>query len=401
MNCSIKTPVVILNGFLGSGKTTLFRNLLYQSKKKNIVVAAVVNDMSELDVDGELLGNVDAIEQNSSLLESIHSCVLSSKNGIQKLDKALNSLYSNHNPKLIIIETSGSCHPLPLVEYFKNHNKLLLTKIFTLVDCLMLAHDYGYAEQLIPQMQNNIAKNKRDTVNLLVEQIMFCSNLILTKADRINEEKIPYIATQIQPINPFAPIHSVSFGKLSIESLLEKKAYDFNRVGQLIQEIKPVLKSDANADRPYNMATRVIKDERPFHPQRLWDVCHKYLNHSIYRSKGFFWLASRDKHSLLWNQAAAGINLELIGSWLSGIVNDKNHGLSKMEIKILQDRLAKETRRFGDRYCDLTVIGDLTQVDRFNDALKSCFLSEDEIELWENGHKFEDPWPKNIVKIVN
>ena len=145
----------------------------------------------------------------------------------------------------------------------------------------------------------------------------------------------------------------------------------------------------------------MIKDERPFHPQRLWDVCHQYLNHSIYRSKGFFWLASRDKHSLLWNQAAAGINLELIGSWRSGIVNDKNHRLSKMEIKILRDRLAKETRRFGDRYCDLTVIGDLTQVDRFTDALKSCFLSEDEIELWENGHKFEDPWPKNIVKIVN
>lgn len=63
MNANKKIPVVILNGFLGSGKTTLFRNLLYQSKKKNIKVAAIVNDMSALDVDGELLGNLEAIER--------------------------------------------------------------------------------------------------------------------------------------------------------------------------------------------------------------------------------------------------------------------------------------------------------------------------------------------------
>ena len=401
MQSSIKIPVVILNGFLGSGKTTLFRNLLNQSKKKDIVVAAIVNDMSELDVDGELLGNVEAIEENNSLLESIPDCVLSSKIGIQKLDTALKKLLSKHRPELIIIETSGSCHPLPLVEYFKNHNKLLLTKIFTLVDCLMLAHDYGHAERLIPQMQNNLAQNKRDTVNLMVEQIMFCSHLILTKADRIEKEKLPHIAAQIQPINPFASIHSVSFGKLAIESLLENKTYDFHRVGQLIQEIKPFLESESKADKPYNLATRVIKDERPFHPQRLWDVCHQYLDHRIYRSKGFFWLASRDQHSLLWNQAGGGINLEIIGSWRSGIIDDKNNGLSIMEIKMLKERLSKESGRFGDRYCDLTVIGDVSQVDRFTNALKSCFLNEKEIELWESGCSFVDPWPKNIVRFID
>ena len=89
MQSSIKIPVVILNGFLGSGKTTLFRNLLNQSKKKDIIIAAIVNDMSELDVDGELLGNVEAIEENNSLLESIPDCVISSEIGIQKLDSAL------------------------------------------------------------------------------------------------------------------------------------------------------------------------------------------------------------------------------------------------------------------------------------------------------------------------
>ena len=398
---NIKIPVVILNGFLGSGKTTLFKNLLNQSKKKKINVSAIVNDMSELDVDGELLGNVSVIEENNSLLESIHDCVLSSIIGIKKLDMALKKLLSNHNSKLIIIETSGSCHPLPLIEYFKHNKQLTLTKVFALVDSLMLAYDYKDGEQLIPKMQTNLSQNKRDTVNLLVEQIMFCSELILTKTDRIEPEKLSNIAAKIHPINPYVPIHSVSFGKIAIESLLEIKEYDYYKVERLIDELKPVLDLEAQTDKPYNLATTVIKDDRPFHPQRLWNTCHDHLGDRIFRSKGFFWLASRDKHSLLWNQAGGGINLEFMGSWMSGIIKDKNHSLSKKEIKILKTRLNNKSSRFGDRCCDLTVIGDESQIDQFTNALKSCFLTEEEIKLWESGHVFQDPWPKNIVKMVS
>jgi len=378
MNTSIKIPVIILNGFLGSGKTTLFRNLLSQSKKKSIPVCAIVNDMSELDVDGELIGNIDVVEENNSILESIHSCVLSSEEGIEKLDQAVQKLLSNQNPKLIIIETSGSCHPMPLVEYFKEQSKVKLTGVFALVDSLMLSHDFNYGESLIPKLQNNLSTRKRDIVNLLVEQIMFCSHLFLTKSDRIEEGKLPHIASFIQNINPYASTHSVLFGRLDIESLFELKEYDYFKVDQLIKELKPVLAYEVNEDKPYNLTTRVIKDDRPFHPQRLWDICHKYLDQRIYRSKGFFWLASRDKYSMLWNQAAGGISLEIIGSWRSGVIEDENHGLSEMEIAMLKEMLAKKSGRFGDRHCELTVIGDESQVDRFTDALVSCFLSNEE-----------------------
>ena len=396
-----KIPVVILNGFLGSGKTTLFRDLLSQSKKKNIPICAVVNDMSELDVDGILLGSSDIIEKNKSILESIHSCVLSSKKGIKKLNSRLEKLLSNQKPELIIIETSGSCHPMPLTQYFKNHSKLILTKILVLLDSLMLAQDFDYGKSIIPQMQNNLAQNKRDTINLMVEQIMFGSHLILTKLDRIQNNKLQDIASSIKPINPFASIHSVHYGKLEIESLLDNKIYDYMRINKLVNELKSTLELENQTDRPYNLATRVIKDDRPFHPKRLWDICHKYLDQRIYRSKGFFWLASRDKFSLLWNQAAGGINLEIIGSWRSGIIEDENHGLSEMEIKILEEKIDQEGRLFGDRHCDITVIGDQAQVDRFTNALKSCFLNDQEIEDWKNKYEFDDPWPNNITRIVN
>lgn len=395
-----KIPVVIINGFLGSGKTTLLRNLLAQSSKKKLSVCVIVNDMSELDIDGELIANTDFVKKNDNF-KSIHSCILSSKEGIKKLNQALTDMLSNNQPDLIIIETSGSCHPLPLIEFFQSHHKLTLTGVLALADSLMLAQDYNYGQQLIPLLKENLKDEKRDTINLLAEQIMFCSHLILTKADRLEEEKLGDIAQYIHPLNPFVSIISVPWGNLSIEKVLAMPNYDYHRVARLVKELKPVLESESKGKRPYNLATRVIKDDRPFHPQRLWEICHQYLDQKIYRSKGFFWLPSRDKISLLWNQAAGSISLELVGYWRSGIIEDNNNGLNEIEIKLLKEKLAKEVGRFGDRHCNLTIIGDKNQVDSFTEALKYCFLTEEEIQYWKHGGEFSDPWPKNMVKIAH
>ena len=398
---SKEIPIVILNGFLGSGKTTLFRSLLSQSKRNDISVCAIVNDMSELDVDGELISNSAIVEKDEKILQSINSNILSSKEGLQKLDQAINKLLSNNDPDLIIIETSGSCHPMPLIKYFKNHNKVYLTGVLALVDSLMISQDFNCGKNLIPEMQQNMQHGKRGPINLLVEQILFCSHVILTKEDRINNSDLKKISNHINQINPFASIDSIIFGKLSIESLFEINEYNYYNVERLFKELQPVLDLEENNDRPYNLAPRVIKDDRPFHPQRLWDVCHQFLDKRIYRSKGFFWLASRDNQSLLWNQSAGSISLEILGTWRAAILEDKQHGLLDEEVKLLRQKLSNELGRFGDRCCDLTIIGDKQQVDQFSEKIRSCFLTEKEIQQWQNGDKFKDPWPKNIVRVKN
>ena len=400
MNKIKQVPVVVLNGFLGAGKTTLFRNLLSQANRKNINVCAIVNDMSELDVDGELLEETAIVEENTGILESISSCVLSSKEGLLKLDDSIQRLLKYQDPEIIIIETSGSCHPLPLVEYFKEQTKFKLSGIFVLVDSLMLAHDFSFGKNLIPVIQQNKFNDKRDMVNLFVEQILFSSHLFITKKDKIAEEKLPEVASYISQINPYISIHSLVFGKLNIESLLDLKAYDYIRVSELVRQLKLEV-NFTNTNQPHDIDSRVIKDERPFHPKRLWDACHQYLGQKIYRSKGFFWLASRNKDSLLWQQASGGISLEFIGTWRSGVLEDENHGLTEIEVEHMKQIITKNHGRFGDRHCHLTVIGDPTQVDLFTDKLKSCFLTEDEVLLWETGFQFDDPWPKNIIRHVN
>ena len=140
-------------------------------------------------------------------------------------------------------------------------------------------------------------------------------HLFITKGDRIKKNKLNEIAEHIKKINPLASSYSIIHGKLSIESLFEINEYQYSNVEKLFHELQPILDSEQELTKPYNISTRILKDDRPFHPQRLWDTCHEYLDEGIYRSKGFFWLASRDKHSLLWNQAGGGINLELIGTW--------------------------------------------------------------------------------------
>ena len=396
-----KVPVVIINGFLGSGKTTLLRNLLSQSKRKNLSVCAIVNDMSKLDIDGELISNITAVEENKKIFKSISSYVLSSKDGIKKLNQSITALLNDNKPDIIIIETSGGCHPMPLIKYFKCHKKTKLTGVLVLIDGSVIANDFDYGKNLIPKMQENMVQGVRESINLLVEQILFCSHLMITKVDKLKSLQTQYIVNEIKKINPFASLHSIVFGKLSIDSLFEINEYDYFAVEKLIKELEPILITEENTESPYNLATEIIKDDRPFHPQRLWDVCHKFLDKRIYRSKGFFWLASRNSDSLLWNQAAGSINLELIGTWRAAIINDKNNGLLKEELKLIENKLKKEDGRFGDRCCDLTIIGHKNHVVQFSDKLKSCFLTDEEITNWQNGTKFKDPWPQKILRIKN
>ena len=389
-----RIPVVVLNGFLGSGKTTLLRNLLVQARKRALDLGVVVNDMSELDVDGEVVAQTEFFEEGDPRFQSIHACVLSSRTGIEALRGALDSMLAPGAPALVVIETSGSCHPMPLVEFLAAQPEFRLTGVLTVVDAAMIDQDYDSGRRIMPTMQANVQGGVRDTTNLLVEQVLFGTHVLLTKADRVPEERIRVIAEGISRLNPFVPVISLPWGNLPLEDLLGLEPYDHHRVRPLVEELAPVLEEERGGDRPYDLATRVIRDDRPFHPQRLWDTCTRHLGQKIYRSKGFFYLCSRDGVSLLWNQAAAGINLELVGFWRAGILEDPNSNLDEVERAGLRELLAKEPGRFGDRHCHLTVIGDASQVDRFTESLRECFLTEDEIRRWQAGEVFPDPWPE-------
>ncbi|WP_232214684.1 CobW family GTP-binding protein, partial [Klebsiella pneumoniae] len=309
-----RTPLIILNGFLGAGKTTLLKNLLTQAHKRRMTVSVIVNDMSELDVDGVLIANTEIVDAASNNFVSISADSISSRSGIQKLDSALKNLLEKRSADFILLETSGSSHPLPLVRYLREHTQVSLKAFLSLVDTVMLNDDYDGGKKLIPVFQEHLNKGTRGVESLLAEQIMFCNKLLLTKNDRLPFYVVTEVARAIHPLNPQVAIMAVPWGNLQLDELLSMPDYDFHRVALLIDELQDAIDAvlPDETDKKYDISWRVIEDDRPFHPQRLWDTCHCFMGAGVYRSKGFFWLPGRDDLALLWNQAAGSINLEFI-----------------------------------------------------------------------------------------
>lgn len=231
------TSVIILNGFLGAGKTTLLKNLLIQAHEKQLSVSVIVNDMSELDVDGVLIANTDIVDAKDNNFVSITADSISSPAGLKKMDLAINHLLDHNKPDVMLIETSGSSHPLPLVKYLRRHSRVRLKAFLTLVDTVMLHEDYNDGKKLIPTLQENLRHNKRGLENLLAEQIMFCNRLLLTRNDRLPFDIISAVAKAIHPLNPSVDVLAVSWGNIELSTLLAIPDYNFDRVELLISEI--------------------------------------------------------------------------------------------------------------------------------------------------------------------
>jgi len=396
-----RVPLTILNGFLGAGKTTLLKSLLIQAHRQQLAACVIVNDMSELNVDGVLIANTELVNASRHNFFTVSADSISSPSGIAKLNDALEQILVHHQPDMILLETSGSSHPLPLVRYFRHHPRVQLKGFLSLVDSVMLNDDFAAGSALIPRLQANLQAGKRHRENLLAEQIMFCSHLILTKNDRLPAEVVKSIAQAIHPLNPYVAVMAVQRGNLALDRLQTLPDYDFHRVSQLIEELADEVDNAFSEGRSaWAVKAEVIKDDRPFHPQRLWDTCHQFMSAGVYRSKGFFWLPGRDDLALLWNQASGSISLEFISYWKAGILRHTDNHLTAEERQILQQEVDNAPGRFGDRRCSLTVIGEEDDAIAFARALKQCFLTEDEISWWRAGGTFVDPWPQRIARVT-
>ncbi|HBH64516.1 MAG TPA: cobalamin biosynthesis protein CobW [Erwinia persicina] len=394
-----RIPLTVLNGFLGAGKTTLLKSLLMQAHRQHLSVSAIVNDMSELDIDGVLIANTEIVGREQHNFITVSADSISSRSGIVRLATALDTLVTKRRPDHIFLETSGSSHPLPLIKLLRDHPRVRLQGLLSLMDAVMLQNDYAGAGTLLPRWQENVRRRRRGIEDLLAEQLLFCSHLMLTKTDRLPAGAVMTIARALHQINPGVGVTALPWGNLPLKEVLAIPEYDFHRVAKLVDELEEVVEQPSGNGQPYEIESRVIEDDRPFHPRRLWDTCQQQLGEGIHRSKGFFWLPGRDDLALLWNQASGSIGLEFISYWKAGILAHKDNHLGAEERRILQQQLDAQPGRFGDRRCRLTVIGQRNQLDDFCLALHRCFLTEQEIVWWQGGGAFNDPWPQKVGRL--
>ncbi|MEM6712437.1 MAG: GTP-binding protein [Pseudomonadota bacterium] len=390
-------PVTILSGFLGAGKTTLLQSLLVQAREDGTVrLGVIINEMSALDVDGRILDTTEVLSSKDARFASIPAGSISGKKGLAAFDAVVAKLKGAHVTH-IIIETSGSTHPWPLLEAIRAHSSVKLHGFLSVVDTATLVQDYDNGRAIVPTASQNLAAGKRGIENLLAEQIMFANRILLSKMDRASPEQLQSVGEAIHPINVAADILGMQWGNVKLGDVLAMPAYDHARVATLGAELtewdeEHETSSMAGAE-DYRIDSVVISDPRPFHPQRLWDVYHHYLGEGIYRSKGFFWLPTRDRFQLLWNQTAGNVGLGVINYWKVAALEDESLNLLPEEREEILRALEGLPQDFGDRHCHVTVIGDRDGLETFANALRDCLCTDEEVEQWKAGHLFDDPWP--------
>ncbi|MEM7120616.1 MAG: GTP-binding protein [Pseudomonadota bacterium] len=396
-------PITILSGFLGAGKTTLLQNLLVQAREfQDVRLAVIVNEMSELDVDGRILDTSEVLSRRDALFASIPAGSISGPEGLTRFIEAVEKFRSG-GASHIVIETSGSTHPWPLLEAIRTHQAVRLHGFLSVVDTVTLADDHDLGRAILPAASRNLSANQRGIENLLAEQIMFANRILLSKMDRVSMERLRTVAEAIHPINPGADIMGMQWGNVKLSDVLAMPPYDHERVATLGAELMEwdethgTNSMDSASD--YQIDSIVIHDPRPFHPQRLWDVYNHYLGVGIYRSKGFFWLPTRDRLQLLWNQTAGSVGLQILNFWKVATLEDESLNLLPEEREEMRRRLQGFSPDFGDRHCHLTVIGDRDGLETFASALRDCLCSPQEVAQWKAGHVFDDPWPKATVRL--
>lgn len=371
----------LLTGFLGAGKTTALKRLLRETASSE-KVGVIVSDLSELEVDGELIRNGDIVSEKNGTLASFTGGSLDEFHR----DAFLTTLTQMRRRGLdhVLIEASGSADPVAIIDVLSTSSDTKQGVVAALVDARAFQHDFDFGRSLLGENASEPTAS-----HLLRRQLKAADVIALSKSDLVEISALEKILRNLGRINPGATLTACTYGKLD-RQLLAARSRAF--WGSSSNNCAPLTPDSCD------IGNTVIRDPRPFHPQRFYELYRDRLGMGIFRTKGFLWFASRSTDVLLWNQAGGAMGLEFLGTWRSAVLADSR--LLPEEREHLEEQLASAHPIFGDRGCELTVIG--TQRDReiFCDEMRACFCTAAEVAMWQSGTEFPDPWPKSLKQVA-
>ncbi|MGB0291245.1 MAG: CobW family GTP-binding protein [Luteolibacter sp.] len=396
MSVTTKLPVTVLTGFLGSGKTTLLRRWQREANLKD--AAFIVHDLSELGVDVGLLSD-DGADTTAGHLHG-RVAALHGEHARESLQSSLNRILDDISalepvPPQVLCESTGAARPWPLITALTQNARFFLRHFIVTVDALSLHRDFADGRVLNGQAAPPQDPALHHAAEILAEQIAFASIVILTKIDTIPREIADAQAKVLKSLQPNAAVGlSAQAGILpqQLDGIAAPQLDDLQRrATQLGLNDSTAITGDVDAT--------IIRDPRPFHPQRLHDAVHQHLGTGLYRTKGILWLASRPAQVLLWQQSGSQISLELTGFWRAEIANHPDGKLLPEEIAMLKKQLEATHSDFGDRHNELTLIGLPSEREGFAAALRAALCTDEEIAAWKRGESFPDPWPQELRRV--
>jgi len=388
-----ETPVLLLTGYLGSGKTTLVNRIL--SNERGIKFAVIVNDIGEVNIDANLIekgGIVD--EKDDSLVALQNGCICCTLK--MDLVKQLNDIVSQHKFDYIVIEASGICEPAPIAQTISVYPQMYpdmakegvakIDSIVTVVDAKRMCDEFSSGNDL---MKKNLEED--DIENLLIQQIEFCNTVLLNKVDEVNETELLKVKNIIHALQPKINIIECNYGDVDLSNIINTKAFDFNKVATSPSWIAAIEGEDDHDEHKeedhhhhhhyhgleneesgealeYNIQTFVYYARPAFDINLFDDFVARKWPKEIIRCKGLCYFDSEPDICYVFEQAGKQVNLRNAGQWYATMPPMQQKELLKNNPKIAKDW----QEPYGDRMQKLVFIGQNLNEEAIRKELDMC-----------------------------
>ena len=391
-----RLPVTVLSGFLGAGKTTILSHTL--NNRENKKVAVIVNDMSEINIDSEILrSEVSLNRSEEKLVEMSNGCICCTLR--EDLLEEVTKLAKEGRFDYLVIESTGISEPLPVAETFTfaDENGVALSDIadldtmVTVVDAVNFLKDYDEAKYLQETGESLGEEDERSVADLLVDQVEFADLILISKTDLASASDIDRLTAILKTLNTHAKIYPIANGKVDINEVLNTGLFNFERAQQAPGWMKEMRGEHLPETQEYGIASFCYEARRPFHPDHFHDFLHGTEQFGkLIRSKGYFWLATRPQFAGQWSQAGGIARYGFAGMFWKA-VPEKNWPQDEEALAFIKKQWIEP---FGDMRQELVFIGQNLDQQGMTQALDDCLLSEEEVlkgkTFWQT---LPDPFP--------
>ncbi|GFZ91196.1 putative metal chaperone YciC [Paenibacillus marchantiophytorum] len=394
-----KIPVTVLSGYLGAGKTTVLNHILHN--REGLRVAVIVNDLSEVNIDAELIRDGGGISRTSeTLVEMSNGCICCTLR--DDLLKEVEKLAKENRFDYILIESTGVGEPLPVAQtftYIDEEQGVDLTQfcrldcMVTVVDAYRFWHDYASGETLLDRSQAVDETDTRDVVDLLIDQIEFCDVLILNKCDRVSEADLEELEGVLRTLQPRAKFIRAEHGAVAPADILNTHLFNFDEASTSAGWMKEMAKESHTPEtEEYGIASFAYERAKPFHPERLMRWMRDWPA-EIVRAKGIMWLSTRNDFAQSISQAGPSVRFGPTGYWVAALPEEEQEAILMEDA----EQLTHWDKHHGDRINKVVFIGMDMDRTEITESLDACLLNE--AEMLEDWAQYEDVLPNAIMEV--